>query len=78
MYLLILAAAVVAAGPPALQTSTKADCYLGPHHATTMKAKPRRLGELPPGKLVLTVLRKDERGCPIPLVVREGIGAAAR
>ena len=33
----------------------------------------RRLDELPPGRLELTVLRQVN-GCPIPAVVREGIG----
>ena len=32
-----------------------------------------RLIELPPGRLELTVLREFD-GCPIPAVIREGIG----
>jgi len=35
-------------------------------------ARPRRLGELPPGRLELTVWRRIA-GCPIPAVLREGI-----
>ena len=34
---------------------------------------PRRLIELPPGRLELAVMREFD-GCPIPAVVREGIG----
>lgn len=36
-------------------------------------AKVRRLDQLPPGSLELTVLREIDR-CPIPAVLREGIG----
>ncbi len=36
---------------------------------------PRRLDELPPGRLELAVLR-EVAGCPIPAVLREGLGAA--
>lgn len=36
---------------------------------------PRRLGDLPPGRLELTVYREVD-GCPIPAVLREGIGGA--
>ncbi len=39
------------------------------------RLRPRRLDELPPGRLELTVLREFD-GCPIPAVVREGLGAA--
>ena len=35
----------------------------------------RNLGELPPARLEHTVLREFD-GCPIPAVVREGIGAS--
>ena len=37
--------------------------------------RPRTLDELPPGRLEHTVLREVD-GCPIPAVLREGIGAA--
>ena len=36
-------------------------------------ARPRTLGELPPGRLELAVVREID-GCAIPAVVREGIG----
>ncbi len=39
------------------------------------RLRPRRLDELPPGRLELTVLREFD-GCPIPAVMREGLGAA--
>ena len=38
------------------------------------KAVPKKLGELPPGNLVLTVVRQED-GCQIPVIVRYGIGA---
>ena len=45
------------------------------HHAQDKaSARARRLIELPPGRLELTVMRMID-GCPIPAVVREGIGA---
>ena len=43
----------------------------------TRGARPRRLDELPPGRLELTVLREVD-GCPIPAVLREGIGPEPR
>lgn len=39
-------------------------------------AKPRKLAELPPANLYLTVYRIRD-GCPDPLIVRTGIGANA-
>ena len=44
------------------------------HYAQEDVARgPRRLIELPPGRLELAVMREFD-GCPIPAVVREGIG----
>ncbi len=40
------------------------------------KAVPKRLGELPPGNLILSVVR-DVAGCQKPVIVRYGIGAGA-
>ena len=40
------------------------------------QVRPQRLIELPPGRLELTVLREVD-GCPIPAVLREGLGAAS-
>ena len=44
--------------------------------ASQGKAEPRKLGELPPGKLYLSVDR-NVAGCRQPVIVRYGIGAAA-
>ena len=41
------------------------------------KAEPRKLGELPPGQLYLSVDR-NVAGCRMPVIVRYGIGAAAQ
>ena len=35
-----------------------------------------RLGELPPGNLILAVVRNIDK-CQVPVIVRYGIGAAA-
>ena len=43
-------------------------------HELPRDARPRRLGELPPADLVLTVLRRED-GCIVPVIVRYGIGA---
>ncbi|MDP9414054.1 MAG: hypothetical protein M3Q08_08165 [Pseudomonadota bacterium] len=46
------------------------------HQADTpAKAESKRLGELPPGNLVLSVVRGVGR-CPQPVIVRYGIGAS--
>ena len=41
------------------------------------KAQLKRLDELPPANLVLTVLRTKD-GCSMPVIVRYGIGAPAK
>jgi hypothetical protein len=38
------------------------------------EAEPNKLAELPPGDLVLSVLRTED-GCPAPVVVGQGYGA---
>ena len=53
-----------------------------PRAEVRMAERPRdvraeRLIELPPGRLELTVLREFD-GCPIPAVIREGIGGFER
>ena len=82
MRLLIVAAAALAlpatliAAPP---YPSEADCRIKPRYAKPEgKAALRKLDELPPGQMVLTVFRRDEKGCPIPVVIREGIGAQPR
>ena len=37
----------------------------------------KRLDELPPANLILTVLREED-GCIVPVIVRYGIGAPAK
>ena len=87
---LLAGAATVGAAPPAqdpaasldrgaLQGSAAAvpgaDCRT--FHNAVRPGEPARglrLGELPPGDLVLAVYR-TENGCPAPVVVRKGIGA---
>lgn len=41
------------------------------------EAQLKRLDELPPANLVLTVLRTED-GCSTPVIVRYGIGAPAK
>lgn len=54
---------------------TGADCLeRGPTPAMQRpKVEAKRLGELPSGSLVLTVLRK-ENGCTTPVIIRQGYG----
>jgi hypothetical protein len=76
---LILAAALVAPAPAA------ADYKAPPQHCpgtirpadSPGKMSSRRLGELPPGQVVLTVYRA-ENGCPKPVVVRQNVGSSPR
>ena len=44
---------------------------------TEPPARPERLGALPPGDLVLTVMRSAPDGCFAPVIVREGYGGPA-
>ena len=48
---------------------------LGPRIATVLRkgVRPQRLDRLPPGRLEYGVFRQVD-GCPIPAVVREGVG----
>lgn len=86
---LLAGAASVGAAPPDRTPPRAADSALATAGATTVPAndcqtfrhaspsgapaESRKLGELPPGDLVLTVYR-TENGCPAPLIVRKGIG----
>ena len=78
--MLILAAAPAAARPVApVQPRFSADareCYGDIVHyaGKDEKVAARRLGELPPGNLILSVVR-DIAGCQRPVIVRYGIGA---
>ena len=64
------------AAPPAAATRAHSCASEGIQWAqrTEKRAEIKRLGELPPGAMVLTVVRKVE-GCARPVVVRYGIGA---
>ena len=70
------APAAVVQTPPAKTTSTGELCQ----RSNVILAQPRetprseKLGELPPGDLVLTVVR-EENGCQKPVIVRYGIGS---
>ena len=79
MRMLILAAALIA--PTAAAADYKAPakhCRDALHPADAPgRSAPKKLGELPPGQLVLTVYRQ-ENGCPKPLIVRQNIGAQPR
>ena len=88
-FLAVPSAPARAPGPPTPSSpAASADCDdLRPRMAETVPPlrqsvgdpvrtlRPRTLDELPPGRLELTVLREVD-GCPIPAVLREGIGAA--
>jgi hypothetical protein len=43
------------------------------HAGQSKTLRPRRFNELPAGRLELAVMREVD-GCPIPAVVREGLG----
>lgn len=36
--------------------------------------KPRKLTELPPGKMYVAVYRRDSKGCEAPIVVKYDVG----
>jgi hypothetical protein len=80
MRFLILAAALavpstVAANKVKLD---KKECNVGPRTAGARESvAPRKLGELPPAHLFLTVYR-EENGCPKPVIVRQNIGSQPR
>jgi hypothetical protein len=93
MFVMILLAAATSAATaspvaifppretPAQASEAGADCLrLAPRVAGeedwVARSRPRRLIDLPPGRLELAVQREVD-GCVIPVVLREGIGAAA-
>lgn len=39
---------------------------------------PQNLGELPPANMEYTVLRLDENGCSVPVIVRENVSGDGR
>jgi hypothetical protein len=79
--LIAIMAAAVAAGTPAPATGVAPICRdARPELAAEEpwpEAKLKRLDELPPANLILTVLREED-GCIVPVIVRYGIGAPAK
>ena len=82
-YMILGSASAASAGPVAVvqtpttkTTSTGEQCqrndviFAQPREAP----RPEKLGELPPGNLLLTVVR-EENGCQKPVIVRYGIGS---
>ena len=77
LFLVVLFAAAPAVSPlqPGARTPLNDKC---PQARSWFAGEPRgaqarRLDQLPPGRLELTVLREVD-GCPIPAVLRDGIG----
>ena len=75
VVILALAASTPAAAKPAL---TNPDCPDAASHWARKTdswrgkpGKPRKLAELPPAESYAAVLRRDERGCMIPVRYRE-------
>lgn len=67
-----------AAGPTQFdkaRSALRADCPPPPgHHYVLEPGKPpklQKLGELPPADAYAAVLRKDERGCMVPVKYRD-------
>ena len=56
----------VGAGPKCQRATVR-------HAGQSEALRPRRFNELPAGRLELAVMREVD-GCPIPAVVREGLG----
>ena len=79
LSLAIPAAALAAPPAPSLKPPPKcpADRMIFADEKGQAKAQPRKLGELPPGQLYLSVDR-NVAGCRMPVIVRYGIGAAAQ
>ena len=63
------------AAPPTLGTGTCLSDLRREAGGAPAASRPRRLGELPPGDLQLTVMREVD-GCHEPVIVRQGFGAA--
>jgi len=74
---LLLAAGPVTAAPRTSTPGSLAD-RCAPAASRTAGQGPaqvRKLGEEPPAAQLRTVYRTDVDGCPVPVVLREGIGA---
>lgn len=79
------AAAAQVAPPPSIRFNPARPCADRVEHAGypgvlyrrgDRPAVNRRLDELPDADMVLTVLRRDERGCPIIDVVQRGVSSS--
>jgi hypothetical protein len=78
--LLAAMALIASAGAAAPATDARPICpTAGPRLADqpAPEAQLKRLDELPPANLELTVLRTED-GCIVPAIVRYGIGAPAK
>ena len=64
------------AAPPSLGTGTCLRDLLREAGSTPAASRPRRLSELPPGDLQLTVMR-EVNGCREPVIVRQGFGVVS-
>ncbi|MBM3927202.1 MAG: hypothetical protein FJ335_01890 [Sphingomonadales bacterium] len=69
------AQAPVSAPPPAVPIPARCNPTADKTRGVRL-AGPTKLGDLPPASQVLAVFRKDADGCPQPVVLRKGIGAA--
>lgn len=92
--LAILAAATVASAPAADRHSADVHVVMrvspavraracglwdaDPVRRSAPTAGPQRLDELPPANLELTVLRLDEDGCSVPVIVRPNVSGDGR
>lgn len=79
--LIAMMAAAAAAGAPAPAAGVGPICPdTDPELAAeepSPEARLKRLDELPPANLILTVLRRED-GCIVPVIVRYGIGAPGK
>ena len=82
ILLSLLHAALPAASAPAPELTPSKSALSGSkcpqatlrHAGEGEPLRPRRLDELPAGRLELTVMREVD-GCPIPAVLQDGIGS---
>lgn len=78
--LLAAMALMATAGATAPAADARPICQNNQLHSadrSSPDAQLKRLDELPPANLVLTVLRTED-GCSTPVIVRYGIGAPAK
>lgn len=73
LTMLLLTLSAAAATPPALPAKSPKCARPEVTMVSPMDGRARRLDQLPPGRLELSVMREIDR-CPIPAVLREGIG----